>query len=160
LFMGLAIAGMHYTAMSAAMFLPLPALGVEIPPLPRDLLALPVPVAQGDCDDYSMLAASMLLAEGIPCAFVTVAADSRDPSQFSHVYVVSRRGGARIPIDASHGPSVGWETPEFYRRSEWPVAQPLVVDIDPEKLRLPLLLGLAAALVLLWGGKKDGEEGL
>lgn len=40
LFMGLAIAGMHYTAMSAAMFLPLPAPGVDAPALPRDLLAL------------------------------------------------------------------------------------------------------------------------
>ncbi len=83
--------------------------------------------AVGDCDDFSMYAAAMLEAVGIPCAFVTVAADNRDPNQYSHVYVAAyphddagRR--VRIPIDCSHGEYPGWEVPNrFGKRAEWPV---------------------------------------
>lgn len=87
---------------------------------PRDMIALH-PFAQGDCDDFSMLVAAMLMAQGIDVAYVTVAADPADPAQFSHVYVASYRDGRRIPVDASHGPYAGWEAGDVYRRQEWPV---------------------------------------
>lgn len=83
--------------------------------------------AVGDCDDFSMYAAACLKALGIPCTFVTTAADARDPGQFSHVYVVAypmdpRTGGrVRMPIDASHGEYAGWETQGYGRYQEWPV---------------------------------------
>lgn len=74
--------------------------------------------AQGDCDDFSMLAAAILGAGGVECVFVTLAADQKAPDQFSHVYLVA--GG--VPFDASHGPYVGWEAKNrFGRRQLWSV---------------------------------------
>lgn len=75
----------------------------------------------GDCDDYSMYGASLLMALGRPVSFVTVAADPVAPDRFSHVYLASYPNGERIPLDISHGPAVGWETPNYSRRKEWPV---------------------------------------
>lgn len=76
---------------------------------------------RGDCDDFSMLAASMLLAAGIDCAFVTVAAEPSTPTDFSHVYVAAYpAAGGRVAVDASHGARIGWEA-RAYRKAEWPV---------------------------------------
>lgn len=86
---------------------------------PVDLLAMPAPA--GDCDDHSMLAAAMLRAAGIRCAYVTVAADPDSPD-YSHVYVlVFTRGGDVVPLDASHGPRLGWEAPACGKRRVWPI---------------------------------------
>lgn len=75
----------------------------------------------GDCDDYSMLLASMLTAAGVPCEFVTVAADPTARDRYSHVYVVARTP-RRIALDASHGTGPGWETPNrFGKRRSWPL---------------------------------------
>lgn len=76
---------------------------------------------RGDCDDFSMLAASMLLAAGVDCAFVTVAAEPATPRDYSHVYVAAYPAGGRIAVDASHGPHLGWEVPSIGRRDEWSV---------------------------------------
>ena len=70
--------------------------------------------AVGDCDDFSMYVAACLKSLGIPCSFATIAADARDPEQFSHVYVVAypmtvRGMRMRLPLDASHGEYPGWE---------------------------------------------------
>lgn len=89
---------------------------------PRDMIAS-LPFAQGDCDDFSMLVAAMLMAQGVDVAYVTVAADPADPAQFSHVYVASYRDGRRIPVDASHGPRAGWEAETWYRKQEWPIGK-------------------------------------
>lgn len=80
-------------------------------------------VKQGDCDDFAMYAACLLMAVGIKqVAFVTVAADSRDPSRWSHVYVCAYADDVgRVPIDCSHGPECGWEKEGVYRRKEWMV---------------------------------------
>lgn len=78
--------------------------------------------SSGDCDDYSMLVAAMLLASGVECAFVTVAADARDITAYSHVYVAADVNGVRVPVDASHGKAVGWECANMYgKRADWPV---------------------------------------
>lgn len=78
---------------------------------------------KGDCDDYAMYAACLLLAMGIKAAFCTVAADSRAPDRWSHVYVVAYADGVgRVPIDCSHGPECGWEKEPVYRRHEWMVS--------------------------------------
>lgn len=87
---------------------------------PPVLLGMLLP--KGDCDDFSMLACSMLTAKGIQCDFVTVAANSNNPREFSHVYCMVRtRDGRSIPFDASHGKSVGWETERATRKQVWPV---------------------------------------
>jgi hypothetical protein len=82
---------------------------------------------QGDCDDFAMYGASHLIARGVPCAFVTVAADDIDPNMYSHVYLVAypqtgMYAGQRVPMDLSHGHYVGWECPNrFGKRREWPI---------------------------------------
>lgn len=84
---------------------------------------------QGDCDDFSMYGAAYLLARGVPCAFVTVAADGQNPDLYSHVYLAAYpqtgpQTGRRIPLDLSHGPHAGWETENrFGKRREWPIRQ-------------------------------------
>jgi len=75
----------------------------------------------GDCDDYSMYGAALLLALGRQVSYVTVAADPMAPDRFSHVYLASYADGTRVPLDISHGPYAGWETPNYSRRQEWPV---------------------------------------
>jgi len=98
---------------------------------PCDQVVAPQP--QGDCDDFSMYGAAHLLARGVPCSFVTVAADSSDPSIYSHVYLAAyprsgKYAGRRVPLDLSHGGSAGWETSNRYgKRREWPVSD----SIDP-----------------------------
>lgn len=108
---------------------------------PKDLLALR-PFAQGDCDDFSMLVAAMLMAQGIDVSYVTIAVDPADPGQFSHVYVVSHRDGQRIPVDASHGYYAGWEAESWYRKQEWPIGR---VD---ENQKIATGAVLAAAFIL------------
>lgn len=89
---------------------------------PVDMSSLPAGAKVGDCDDYSMYVASLLEAARIPWAFVTVAASSRDPEVYSHVYVAAYPDGMRVPLDASHGPAPGWEASQGYpvwRQTEW-----------------------------------------
>jgi hypothetical protein len=111
---------------------------------PRDMAVLEVP--QGDCDCFSMYGAAHLLARGIPCAFVTVAADDGDPTAFSHVYLVAYPtsgpyAGQRVPLDLSHGQYPGWEVANrFGKRTEWPV------NSSSDVLLLGLALGGAYLL--------------
>jgi transglutaminase-like putative cysteine protease len=102
---------------------------IEVVVRPKDILRS---VGAGDCDDYSCLLASMLVTMGIPCSFVTVAADDEVPGQYSHVYVAAYFGGrlvdlprlGRIALDSSHGHIPGWETPnKFGKRTEWVVGE-------------------------------------
>jgi transglutaminase-like putative cysteine protease len=85
--------------------------------------------AVGDCDDFSMYAAALLTVNWIECRFATVAADGRDPGQYTHVYCVAyplTEDGfnpykrERVPVDASHGEYCGWEVPNRYGKfREW-----------------------------------------
>lgn len=126
---------------------------------PRDLLSLPVPVAKGDCDDYSMLVASMALAMGYNnVRYVTVAADDRDPGQFSHVYVAVYSDGGRYAIDASHGPYPGWEVSGVYRKAEWPVRGLFAIPLDIDKIRIPALVIGAFGLLYLATKKKKKKK--
>lgn len=103
---------------------------------PEALLAMPEPA--GDCDDFSMLVAALLVAAGVQASFVTVAADQDDRSRFSHVYAVAWVEDGRLPLDASHGPFPGWEAEwqqPVYRRREWPV----FATITPARPRRALL---------------------
>ncbi len=87
---------------------------------PEVLLHMPTPM--GDCDDFSMVVASLLVCAQIPCAFVTIAVDELQPNRFSHVYVKCQLPdtGEVMIMDCSHGSYPGWETDrEIYRRAEW-----------------------------------------
>lgn len=79
----------------------------------------------GDCDDYSMYAAALLMNLGVDVSFVTLAADPADPARYSHVYVAAYpegRGGPRVALDVSHGKYAGWEAADqFGKKREWPV---------------------------------------
>lgn len=95
--------------------------------------------ACGDCDDFSMYLACLLESLGIPCAFVTVAADERAPNQYSHVYVRAFPPGQEpIALDASHGAYPGWEVPNMFGKiREWPM--------QGDGLRTAMLLVAAVA---------------
>lgn len=108
-------------------------------------------VATGDCDDFSMYVAALLTAAGVPCAFVTCAADARDPSQFSHVYVAAYPGGDRFVLDSSHGPCPGWEVRGFGRLQEWPVTGQFVIGF---------VSSVVAAFAAVWLWHKFGNGAL
>lgn len=79
-----------------------------------------------DCDGFSMFLCAMLKGQGVDCSFVTIAADKRDPSVYSHVYVAAYPSyGGRVPLDASHGPHPDWEFEQPYRKREWTVGSSL-----------------------------------
>lgn len=93
---------------------------------PDLLLSMPNPV--GDCDDFSTLIASMMIAaNGLVWGkgwFVTIAADRANPKDFSHVYVKWNFPGenpAYMYLDGSHGLYPGWETNQIYRKEEWKI---------------------------------------
>jgi hypothetical protein len=86
----------------------------------------------GDCDDFSMYLACLLESVGVPCSFVTVAADAQAPYQYSHVYVAAYpetgEGRSRVALDASHGAGPGWEADQVVvvkRKTEWSVSNAL-----------------------------------
>lgn len=85
---------------------------------PDTLLSMPQPM--GDCDDFSMLIASLMVAAKIPVGYVTIAVDPETPNRFSHVYCVVQVDGEEIYLDASHGSRVGWQTNrEIFRKVIW-----------------------------------------
>lgn len=89
-----------------------------IPPI--TLLQMPQPM--GDCDDHSLLIASLLKCAHIPCVYIAVAVDESDPNRFSHVYVKAWLDDERVwmVMDASHGTIPGWETTrQKFRVAEW-----------------------------------------
>jgi len=89
---------------------------------PLDLLAMRRPA--GDCDDFSMLVASMLDAVGIPSMFVATAPAgerARPGSRYSHVYVEAVLPQGIMPLDASHGPAPAWRPGPQGKRRVQPV---------------------------------------
>lgn len=118
---------------------------VEVLIRPRDMSVMcERGQGRGDCDDYSMYAAALLRAKGIPVRFVTIAADPEQPQMFSHVYLAAYPNGQRIPLDVSHGPCVGWESPVRYRIQEW--------DLDSCAPSLAWIAIAGAAGYLLYKG--------
>lgn len=106
-------------------------LGIPYQDLDKELLITP-PVLlsmrypMGDCDDFSILGASMLLACGIQPYFITVAAAADEPSKFSHVYVCAYLSDedTLVCMDAGNrfeNIPVGWEPQNIYRKAVFPV---------------------------------------
>jgi transglutaminase-like putative cysteine protease len=59
----------------------------------------------GDCDDKSVLLASMLEAIGHPTRFVAI---GFQPDDFAHVFVESRIGTSWLPLETTEPVEVGW----------------------------------------------------
>ncbi len=98
---------------------------------PVDLLTMPQP--QGDCDDFAMLTAALLLAVGIEPELVTIAADRSQPGTYSHVYARAILPGGAIALDTSHGMWLGWEAPTAGKSKIWrlhEMNQPALGAID------------------------------
>lgn len=101
------------------------AMGIPIEHPTKELLIAPPTLLsmsdpQGDCDDFSMLAKAMLAAVGIRSTFMTIKADRKDPSIWSHVYVRAYfDDGKSLVMDCSHGHYPGWEYKNTWEKREW-----------------------------------------
>jgi transglutaminase-like putative cysteine protease len=60
----------------------------------------------GDCDDKSILVASMLLSIGHPCAIVACGFIEK---MFSHVYVITKIGEKWVPVETTEQVALGWQ---------------------------------------------------
>lgn len=86
---------------------------------PCAMLAMPEPI--GDCPQFSMLAAAMFRVLCMDSMFVTIKADERDRSLWSHIYnTVEVAPGQYLPFDSSNGPSPGAEYAKPFKRRVWP----------------------------------------
>lgn len=99
---------------------------------PDRLLTMSKP--QGDCDDFSQLAAAMLTNAGVANHFVTIAGERDDPQRFSHVYNMVETEEGLTPFDSSHGKRFGVEAPVYFRKKVWEV-MPLNRSLDNQVLR-------------------------
>lgn len=85
---------------------------------PDALLSMVTP--SGDCDDFSILTAALLLHFGFRCCFVTIAADDNEPGKWSHVYCRAYfNDGSYMNMDTSQDKWPGWEHPIWKRKKEW-----------------------------------------
>lgn len=82
--------------------------GVELLHTPEKLLE----IGQGDCDDKSMLVASLLESIGHQTRFVAI---SNAPSKFCHVYVETKIGNNWLGVETTENVSVGWQ-PKAYEK--------------------------------------------
>jgi len=78
-------------------------------------------VRAGDCDDQAVLFSALAEAIGFKTQFKTIKADSRDPSEFSHVYSqVLVPGYGWVSADTIvKTANVGWEAPEQFGSHVW-----------------------------------------
>jgi len=96
-----------------------------IPPV--SLLSMPDP--EGDCPQFSMLAAAMLRVCCVPSFFVTIAADP-EMEQYSHVYNTVRVAPGRfLPFDSSNGPAPGAEYAQWSKKKVWPTRHRFGCDV-------------------------------
>ena len=90
-----------------------------------ETVAMPVrtiEVGAGDCDDVSVLAASMATSISLPVRFKAIAANKEYPNEFSHVYVQFNVGGKWISADPSiKSAPLGWEAPVYYKEMVLPI---------------------------------------
>ena len=90
---------------------------------PTATLAMPEPI--GDCPQFSMLANAMLRVLCIDSLFVTIAAESMAPDQWSHIYNIVEVGpGTWMPFDSSNGPEPGAEYARPFKKKVWPRIAP------------------------------------
>jgi len=97
---------------------------ITFTPDPRGIEGLQSPewtldYRRGDCDDYTTLVCSLLGTIGMKCRMVTIAADSRDPDQFSHIYPETYVDGQWVTVDAARRHPEFGKQPANYSRKRW-----------------------------------------
>jgi hypothetical protein len=113
---------------------------------PAALLSMPEPF--GDCPQFSMLTAAMCQVWRIPTAYKTIAADSRTPKVFTHVYIVAQTSPGRfVPLDTSNGPGPDLEYAHPYKAKVWPNhrktdKETMIRDRQQNRVTLRRLAGL------------------
>ena len=94
---------------------------------PATLLAMRDP--EGDCPQFSMLAAAMFRVCCIPSFFKTIAADGDYPNTYSHIYnMVEIGAGCFMPFDSSNGPAPGAEFARPWKARVWPQIRKITCD--------------------------------
>jgi len=80
----------------------------------------------GDCDDLSIVEATLQGALGLPYCFCTIKADASRPDEFSHVYLAvyippspsEQWKGGWVPADPTvKNKPFGWEAPGFPKKN-------------------------------------------
>lgn len=85
----------------------------------------------GDCDDFTMLIATLLMAIGINARAITVSAPSEDTSQFSHIYPEAQIDGSWVPLDAARpDASFGTAPAMYYRMRAWSLTDSSYQDLN------------------------------
>ena len=70
-----------------------------------------------DCDDFVVLAQSLLNALGIQTRSVIIKADDRDPSQWTHIYLQAHDSQQWITLDLiMKDKPLGWEPPRYFEK--------------------------------------------
>lgn len=72
----------------------------------------------GDCDESATLGAALLLAAGIPAAFITIGRNVNGP--YAHVLYAAKVGGDWVPIDSQEG-RYGYVPAHAVRRQLWEI---------------------------------------
>lgn len=83
--------------------------GVETLQTPKATLELGV----GDCDDKSLLLATLLQSINLPARFVAVAMND---GGYTHVLVETRRGNRWVPLETIRPVEVGWFPPNVTKK--------------------------------------------
>lgn len=71
----------------------------------------------GDCDDKSILLASLLESIGHPTRFVAI---GEQPGSYCHVFVETRIGKGWIPLETTEPVAAGWSYPVKSQRLVYP----------------------------------------
>jgi transglutaminase-like putative cysteine protease len=102
----------------------------------RDLLQL----RAGDCDDFTVLLAALAGTIGIATRAVTIAADPRSPSEFSHIYPEAEVAPNRwVPLDAARpGAAYGVGAPVYFRKRVWSLTDSSYRDVSGARAPLSL----------------------
>lgn len=87
--------------------------GVETLHFPEQILEQ----EYGDCDDKSVLLASLLEAIGHPTRFVAVG--FKQPDDYSHVFVDTRCGPGWITLETTENVPMGWRPPNIVAALPW-----------------------------------------
>ena len=86
----------------------------------------------GDCDDASVLIASLLGTIGIPSRVVTIAADPSAPEEFSHIYPEAETfPGMWVAMDiARPGSAYGSAPQKYFRKRVWSLTDRAYQDMN------------------------------
>jgi transglutaminase-like putative cysteine protease len=89
----------------------------------------------GDCDDASVLIASLLGTIGIPSRVVTIAADPSAPEEFSHIYPEAETfPGTWMAMDiARPGSAYGSAPARYFRKRIWSLTDRAYQDLNGKR---------------------------